>query len=551
MERYGQLSEKKDNVILIGHALTGDAHAAGYHSKKDKKPGWWDLMIGPGKGIDTNKYHVICSNVLGGCKGTTGPSSINPKTKKPYGANFPLITIGDMIEVQKRLLDELKIPELYGVIGGSAGGSQVMEWCIKYPSFIKNAICIASAESFSAQALSFDIVARNMIMADPSWNQGNYYNKKNPDRGLSLARMIGHITYLSKESMDKKFGRARRSDTGKSKFSTDFQIESYLNYQGSTFVDRFDANSFLYITYALDSFSFHERGKTLQEVYNKFQSKFLIVSVSSDWLYPIEQSKELAENLLRAGKDVTYCNLDVAHGHDAFLLENPDLSKMISSFFSKKSNNKLKIDESNQSVLADYREISQMLKSGKKSNLKILDLGCGDGTFLKQVLADHNIEGHGFDIDFQNIVQCTKKDVPAFQINLDEGLGMLPNKYYDFAILSRTLLEVRKPDLVLTEMLRVAKTCIVSFPNFANWRHRLRLGISGKLPMSKQFPYHWYDTPNVHFVSIKDFKLYCKKRNIKILKLIHVAESFISKLLLLFGRKNLGTDHIIIKFTKK
>ena len=204
-ERYGKISENKNNVILLCHALTGDAHAAGYHSKKDKKPGWWDYMIGPGKGIDTNKFHVICSNILGGCKGTTGPSSKNPKTKKPYGAKFPEITINDMVEVQKLLLDFLGIDKIYGIIGGSAGGAQVLEWCSRYPDKIEKAVCIASAESLSAQALSFDIVARNIIMADPSWNKGDYYGKKNPAKGLSLARMIGHITYLSKESMNEKF----------------------------------------------------------------------------------------------------------------------------------------------------------------------------------------------------------------------------------------------------------------------------------------------------------------------------------------------------------
>ncbi len=291
-------------------------------------------MIGPGKGIDTNKFHIICSNILGGCKGTTGPSSKNPKTGKPYGAKFPEITIGDMVEVQKLFLDQLGIKKLHGVIGGSAGGTQVLEWTIRYPDFIDNAVCIASAESHSAQALSFNIIARNIIMADPFWNKGNYYGKKIPKKGLALARMIGHITYLSKESMEEKFGRERRKGIEKGLFATDFQVESYLNYQGRSFVERFDANSFLYITSALDSYSFAERGKSSKEVYNKIKARFLILSVSSDWLYPAEQSKALAEKMLRAGKEVTYCNLTVPYGHDAFLIENSDLSNIISSFFS-------------------------------------------------------------------------------------------------------------------------------------------------------------------------------------------------------------------------
>ncbi|MBU1076909.1 MAG: homoserine O-acetyltransferase [Spirochaetes bacterium] len=550
-ERYGTVSDKGDNIILICHALTGDAHAAGIHSRKDKKPGWWDSMVGPGKGIDTNKFHVICSNVLGGCKGTTGPSSANPKTGKPYGTQFPEITIGDMVEVQKLLMEELGIKKLYGVIGGSAGGAQVLEWCFRYPDMVENAVCIASSESLSAQALSFDIVARNIIMADPLWNKGNYYNKKRPDKGLSLARMIGHITYLSKESMDKKFGRERRDDIEKSLFTTDFQIESYLNYQGKSFIERFDANSFLYITKALDAFSLTEREKRPQEVYRKLKSRLLIISVSSDWLYPAEQSKELAENLLRAGKEVTYCNLSVPYGHDSFLIKNNDLTKMISSFFWKQSTPNKKIFCPVKDMPRDFNIITKMIEPDISSGIKLLDLGCGDGTLLCQMLEKKIIAGHGIDIDYGNIVKCTKNRVPSFQVDLDEGLGMIPDNFYDYAILSRTLLEVHKPALVLKEMLRVAKTGILSFPNFANWKHRLRLGIRGRLPMTRQIPYSWYDTPNLHFLSIRDFRQFCRKNDITILESFCIPNGILSRLLVRLKICNLGADQVIMKIVRK
>ncbi|RKX41895.1 MAG: homoserine O-acetyltransferase, partial [Thermotogae bacterium] len=248
-ETYGQLNEAGDNAILICHALSGDAHVAGYHSPNDRKPGWWDCMVGPGKGIDTNKYFVICSNFLGGCSGTTGPSSINPATGKPYGLDFPIITIADMVRVQKLLLDKLGIKGLLAVIGGSIGGMQVLQWAIEYPDFVKAAIAIATTTHLGPQSIAFDAVGRNAILADPNFANGQYKGKKGPDRGLSIARMIGHITYLSEQSMREKFGRKLRAREHYSyDFNSEFAVETYLDYQGQSFVERFDANSYLYIT---------------------------------------------------------------------------------------------------------------------------------------------------------------------------------------------------------------------------------------------------------------------------------------------------------------
>jgi len=332
-ETYGELNEEKSNAILILHALSGDAHAAGYNSEQDKKPGWWDNMIGPGKGFDTNKYFIISSNILGGCKGTTGPSSINPDTQKPYGIDFPVITVEDMVKVQKKLVDFFGIKQLLAVAGGSMGGMQAMEWAILYPEMVKSAIVIASTSKLSAQNIAFNAVGRNAIISDHNWNDGNYYDGELPSTGLAIARMVGHITYLSEESMHKKFGR-KLQDKTKAEFNFDinFQVESYLKHQGKTFVDRFDANSYLYITKAMDYFDLHEKYGSLANAFKDSQSKFLFITFSTDWLFPPEELKNTARTLISLEKEVTYCNIDCPFGHDSFLLEVEDQGKIISNF---------------------------------------------------------------------------------------------------------------------------------------------------------------------------------------------------------------------------
>ena len=332
-ETYGELNEDKSNAILVLHALSGDAHAAGYHSENDKKPGWWDSMIGPNKAFDTNKFFVISSNFLGGCKGTTGPSSVNPKTGKPYGITFPVITIEDMVKVQKKLVDHLGIKKLVGTAGGSMGGMQAMEWSIQFPEMVSSAIVIASASKLSAQNIAFNEVGRKAIIFDPNWNNGNYYESEPPSRGLALARMIGHITYLSEESMHKKFGR-KLQDKSQIDFSfdIDFQVESYLRHQGQTFVDRFDANSYLYISKAMDYFDLHQKYDSLANAFKNSKSRFLFITFSTDWLFPPEELKNTARTLMSLEKEVTYCNIDASHGHDSFLLEVDSQTKIIKNF---------------------------------------------------------------------------------------------------------------------------------------------------------------------------------------------------------------------------
>ncbi len=330
-ETYGNLNENADNAILIMHALTGDAHACGYH-KGDKKAGWWDNMIGSGKAFDTDKYFVICSNILGGCKGTTGPNSINPKTGKEWGLDFPVITIEDTVKVQKELIDRLGIKKLT-VAGGSMGGMQVLEWAIKYPEMVTNSIIIASSARLSAQNIAFNAVGRNAILSDPNFNDGNYYGKELPEKGLAIARMIGHITYLSDDAMHNKFARKLQDkDKPNFDFNIEFQVESYLEHQGQTFVNRFDANSYLYITRACDYFDIAQKYSSLEKAFEKSNSKFLIICFSSDWLFPPKQSKEIVNALMKTGKDVSFLEIQSPAGHDAFLLEFEAQTKVIKSF---------------------------------------------------------------------------------------------------------------------------------------------------------------------------------------------------------------------------
>jgi len=332
-ETYGKLNRDRSNAILVFHALSGDAHVAGFH-EGDAKPGWWDSVIGPGKALDTDRYFVICSNVIGGCKGSTGPSSLNPLTGKPYGAKFPVITIRDIVNAQKLLIDHLGIHQLYAVVGGSMGGMQALQWTVSFPDHMKKAVVIASTGYSTPQQIAFNEVGRKAIISDPHWNDGDYYGKTLPTHGLALARMVGHITYLSNESMHEKFGRALQ---GKDRigfdFSTDFKVESYLHHQGDTFTKRFDANSYLYVTKAIDYFDLTKDG-SLTIGLAGVKSAFLIISVSSDWLYPPYQSQEVVSALTANEADVHYCEIRSNYGHDAFLLESGQLNYIVGKFLS-------------------------------------------------------------------------------------------------------------------------------------------------------------------------------------------------------------------------
>ena len=334
-QTYGQLDAARSNAILIMHAFSGDAHAAGM-SPETGKPGWWDSMIGPGKGFDTDRFFVICSNVLGGCRGTTGPSSINPASGQPFAVSFPGITIADMVRLQAKLMDFLGIERLLAVAGGSMGGMQVLEWAVSYPHRIVAALPIASTARHSAMQIAFNEVGRQAIMADPDWSDGNYYAGKPPGRGLAVARMVGHITYMSDDSMREKFGRRYRAKEQPSfAFGADFEVESYLRYRGSQFVDRFDANSYLYITKAMDYFDVGAGHASLAVSLERAQARFLVISFTSDWLYPSYQSLEIVNALRSRNRDVAYCEIPSSYGHDAFLVEVEEQTEIVSGFLTQ------------------------------------------------------------------------------------------------------------------------------------------------------------------------------------------------------------------------
>ena len=517
-ETYGTLNAERNNAVLVLHAFSGDAHAAGV-SKTTGQPGWWSAMIGPGLPFDTDRYFVISSNVLGGCRGTTGPISIDLATGEPYGMKFPVITITDMVRLQKMLVDFLGIARLLAVAGGSMGGMQALEWAVAYPESVAAAIPIAATTKHSAQQIAFNEVGRQAIMSDPDWNEGNYYHLKPPARGLAVARMVGHITYMSDASMRQKFGRRLRDkDAFGFDFSVEFEVESYLRYRGSQFVTRFDANSYLYITKAMDYFDVSAGHKSLGEAFERDSVRFLVTSFTSDWLYPTYQSLELVAALRSRNIDVAFCELSSTYGHDAFLLETKEQSELITGFLQSvhRSNSSSRTQSSRtepnsvhvQSRL-DYAMIGEMIEPGSS----VLDLGCGEGDLLAWLRKHKQIRGRGVEIEGEKVRHAIARGVSVYQGDIDEGLADYPDGSFDFVILSQTLQEMRYPLRLLREMLRVGRHAIVAFPNFGHWRVRLAHLVSGRAPRTRLFPYDWYESPNLHFLTIDDFISLCKKQD--------------------------------------
>jgi homoserine O-acetyltransferase len=515
-ETYGQLNAARDNAILVLHAFSGDAHAAGT-SKETGQPGWWAPMIGPGLAFDTNRYFVISSNVLGGCRGTTGPSSIDPTTGKRYAATFPVITINDMVRLQKMLIDWLGIQRLLAVAGGSMGGLQALAWTVMYPDAVAAAIPIASTARHSAQQIAFNEVGRQAVMSDLDWAGGNYYDANPPSRGLAVARMVGHITYMSDASMRQKFGRRLRDkDAFGFDFSADFEVESYLRYRGSQFVTRFDANSYLYITKAMDYFDLAAGHSSLSAAFEKTKARFLVLSFTSDWLYPTYQSLEIVSALRTRNIDAAFCELASNYGHDAFLVETKEQSEMISGFlksvqegtqtpqFGPAANVKAAI-----SARQDYAMMAELVEPGSR----VLDLGCGEGELLAWLKEKKGVSAQGVEIDPNKVRRAIARGVSAYQSDIEHGLADYPDGTFDFVILSQTLQEMRYPLKVLREMLRVGRHVIVAFPNFGHWTTRLSHLLTGRSPRTELFPYDWYESPNLHFLTIYDFVLLCRAEN--------------------------------------
>jgi len=333
-ETYGHLNAARNNTVLICHALSGDHHCAGIHTLNDRKPGWWNNLIGPGKAVDTNRYFVICTNCLGGCQGSTGPSSINPATGRAFGISFPFVTVRDMVRAQKRLLDSLGIPVLHAVLGGSMGGMQVLQWGIEYPAFVKKLLPMATTARENAQGIGFNEVGRQAIMQDPEWKQGDYPKNGGPRVGLAIARMMAHITYVSDTSMDRKFGRKRTNAAAADAytFGTQFEVENYLRHQGESFINRFDANTYLYITRAIDHFDLTAAYGSLEKAFENIEAETLVVGFTSDWLFPPKQNRAIVMAMLRNGKRASYAELATDLGHDSFLLESEELYDLVRSF---------------------------------------------------------------------------------------------------------------------------------------------------------------------------------------------------------------------------
>jgi homoserine O-acetyltransferase/O-succinyltransferase len=528
-ETYGRLNAAKDNTILICHALSGDSHVARHDDQDD--PGWWDIAVGPGKIIDTDHFFVICPNALGGCRGTTGPNSKNPAPGLCYGADFPTITAEDIVEVQRRLVDYLGIHRLLAVIGGSMGGHQVLTWATRYPGRVAGAVALATSARLTTQALAFDVVGRNAIRRDPNFRDGQYTNNGTvPAVGLAIARMLGHITYLSPEAMREKFEpdrfQTREFDT---EFEKKFSVGSYLAYQGDKFVERFDANSYIKLSLAMDLF---ELGKTPGELLAKLtssQCRWLIISFTSDWLFPPEQSLELTNCLLALGKPISYCNVISKCGHDAFLLPD-DLAvygELVRAFLSNVNKEAPKIDEDDDpytqsptSIFGppgghrlDYDQIVKLVEP----EASVLDLGCGRGSLLAKLRAHGSGLLMGLELNEADVVAGLQRGLDIVQADLNSGLAPFADAQFDYVVLSHTLQAVRDVERLIKEMLRVGRRSIVSFPNFAYHKIRKMLHAQGKSPVSSGLLRHkWYNSPNIRFFTIADFEEFCQERHIKI-----------------------------------
>jgi len=547
-ETYGRLNAARDNAVLICHALSGDSHVARHDEADD--PGWWDIAVGPGKHIDTDRYFVICPNILGGCRGTTGPNSLNPATGRPYGPDFPEISIADTVEVQRRLLDRLGIESLLAVVGGSLAGMQVLQWAVAYPQRVRAAVAIATAPRLTSQGLAFDVIGRNAITHDPSFRDGHYYDEQAGciDEtfapavnvgGLAIARMIGHITYLSRQAMRSKFSADRNLPRPvDSAFEQDTSVASYLAYQGDKFVERFDPNSYIAISRAMDRFDFSEGGE-LAAALAPATCRWLIISFTSDWLFPPDQSQEIVRALLASDKQVAYCNVRSLCGHDAFLL--PDelelYGELTAGFLAHardggpeseepEADGQGRVEHHDTSIFhgrrLDYDLIERLLlEQTPGRSASVLDLGCGGGQLLLRLKRRGWKRLQGVEIDQFRVLDCVRRGINCIHADLNDGLGQFADKQFDCVLLSRTLQAVYDVDRVVEDMLRVGRKCIVSFPNFAYRPLREMLYRGGRAPVAAGLLRHeWHDTPNIRFCSIADFEDYCRRRRATVHRLV-------------------------------
>jgi homoserine O-acetyltransferase/O-succinyltransferase len=534
-ETYGQLNAQRDNAVLVCHAISGDSHVARHAAVDD--PGWWDLVVGPGRSIDTERSFVICSNILGGCRGTTGPNSINPRTGHPYGANFPAITVGDMVEVQRRLVDHLGIATLRAVIGGSLGGHQSLTWAVRHPARVRGCVALATSPRLTSQALAFDVVGRNAILHDPGYCGGQYYEAGGaggPQVGLALARMLAHITYLSRESMTAKFDPSRMQPKDiATAFEKKFSVGSYLAYQGHRFVERFDANSYVTLSMAMDLFDLGDTPEQLRAVFANSRCRWLVTSFSSDWLFPPEQSRQIVDALIRTNQPVSYCNVEASGGHDAFLLEEKlSIYGGLTRAFLEHVDGSPCVPPAADSAPSfaeptsifhdqrlDYDLILELIPAGAS----VLDLGCGGGELLSRLRERGHRRLVGVELDERAVLASVERGLDVVQHDLEEGLSPFADGQFDVVVLSQTLQSIVDTEGIVDEMLRVGRSGIVSFPNFAYHKIRTMLGVEGRSPKAEGvYQFEWYNTPNRRFPSIADVEEFCAAKRIRLHRQVYL-----------------------------
>ena len=517
-ETYGCLAEDGSNAILICHALSGDSHVARHDERDD--PGWWDLIVGRAKAIDTERYFVVCSNVLGGCSGTTGPRSIDPSTGEPYGASFPVVTVEDMVDIQQLLMRNLGIRHWHTVVGASLGGLQTLCWGTRYPELVKRAIVIASGPHLTAQALAFDVVGRNAILRDPDFHGGQYHERSTePSVGLAIARMLGHITYLSPESMNAKFMANKNSPRDiETEFEKQFSVGSYLAYQGDRFVERFDANSYLKLSFAMDLFDLSQGD--LESSFARSQCRWLILSFSTDWLFPPAQSRQMTEALLKIRRPVSLANIEADGGHDAFLLPEAldRYGGMIEAFIAPPARITSHSLPPAGSVLASAKLDIQRFCQLIEPHESVLDLGCGDGRVLAALAAHGCSDLVGVELDEYHVLTCLQRGFDVVHADLNEGLPTFGDERFDVVLLSETLQSLVRIEEVVREVLRVGKRAIVSFPNFGHRAIRENLMRLGRSPRTSSGPlsHPWYSSPNRRYFSLADWEEFCAERDLQI-----------------------------------
>ena len=514
---YGTLNREKSNAILICHALTGDQHCADRHPTLDR-PGWWHHMVGDGKPFDTSRYFVVCPNVLGSCMGTTGPASGRPDGLGRYGLGFPLITIPDMVRAQKMLIDRLGIESLFCVAGGSMGGMQVLEWASQYPQSVFSAIPVSTSWRHSAQNIAFHEVGRQAVMADPEWSDGDYVSRRKlPTKGLAVARMAAHITYLSEAGLHRKFGRSLQEGCDVSYgFGKDFQVESYLNHQGSKFVDRFDANSYLYLTRAMDYFDLAKRhGGVLSEAFRDSSVRLCVISFSSDWLFPTAESRELVRAVNAAGADASFAEIESDKGHDGFLLDEPEFRDTVSGFLESSARRRglvgsAKVASSSSARVVsrgshermDFLRIAEMVGEGSR----VLDVGCAHGDLLELLISERGVRGSGMELSREGVNRCVAKGLSVVQGDAEGDLDDYPDDAFDYVILSRTIHAMRRPKDVLRNALRIGTRAICSVPNYASWKVARSLLLRGCMPSQGKLSDPWCEGDAARFCTLKDFE---------------------------------------------